>query len=296
MALPLWLDVTPEPLRGNVTHSLLSDLMDKYKYHATTGIIGIKYMFELLSRLGRTDVAVKVLQQKDYPSFGFMLHNEWEPATTIWERWNAQVEGPGMNSRNHIMFGGPIGGFFYKFLGGIQASTDSDKVGKQLLLVDAKPQDTGSVVTSSIPLLSPPGYREVVFAPPINPCMDLQKTSTSVLTAQGTVSQTWESDKGVLTASIQVPVGATARVIFDGGVMVKNLNAELQGNVTNATNLLRLARGLEGGMGGGAVEYLAPSGSWEFKVTYEPMGDCTSQVWGSGRAQTGMVHDLTASM
>ena len=29
-----------------------------------------------------------------------------EPATTLWELWNSDEAGPGMNSRNHIMFGG----------------------------------------------------------------------------------------------------------------------------------------------------------------------------------------------
>ena len=29
----------------------------------------------------------------------------YEPATTLWELWNSDTQGPGMNSRNHIMFG-----------------------------------------------------------------------------------------------------------------------------------------------------------------------------------------------
>jgi len=39
-------------------------------------------------------------------------------ATTIWELWDAPSEGPGMNSRNHIMFGS-VGSWFYSSLGGI---------------------------------------------------------------------------------------------------------------------------------------------------------------------------------
>lgn len=54
---------------------------------------------QVLGSLGRLDVAVTTLQQRTYPSFGFMLTNEYEPATTVWELWNAHVEGPGMNSR-----------------------------------------------------------------------------------------------------------------------------------------------------------------------------------------------------
>ena len=36
---------------------------------------------------------------------GYMIANKYEPATTLWELWNSDDQGPGMNSRNHIMFG-----------------------------------------------------------------------------------------------------------------------------------------------------------------------------------------------
>lgn len=48
-----------------------------------------------------------------------MIHNENEPATTVWELWNSDKAGPGMNSRNHIMFGS-ISSWFYKYLVGIR--------------------------------------------------------------------------------------------------------------------------------------------------------------------------------
>jgi alpha-L-rhamnosidase len=100
-------------------------------YHATTGIIGLKYMLEVLSQEGRTDAGVQMLQQRDYPSFGYMIHNEYEPATTIWELWDAPKEGPGMNSRNHVMFGGPVGGWLYKYLGGIRAIAEPSQAGEK---------------------------------------------------------------------------------------------------------------------------------------------------------------------
>jgi len=34
-----------------------------------------------------------------------MIYNDLEPSTTIWELMNGNYRGPGMNSRNHIMFG-----------------------------------------------------------------------------------------------------------------------------------------------------------------------------------------------
>ena len=52
-------------------------------------------------------------RRTDYPSYGFMITHLDEPATTIWELWDSPTEGPGMNSRNHIMFG-TVGSWFYK--------------------------------------------------------------------------------------------------------------------------------------------------------------------------------------
>jgi alpha-L-rhamnosidase len=47
-----------------------------------------------------------------------MFNNPYENATTLWELWNTPLTGPGMNSRNHIMFGS-IGAWFYSHLAGI---------------------------------------------------------------------------------------------------------------------------------------------------------------------------------
>lgn len=49
-----------------------------------------------------------------------MIYQQEEvSATTLWELWDSPSEGPGMNSRNHIMFGS-VGAWFYQFLAGIQ--------------------------------------------------------------------------------------------------------------------------------------------------------------------------------
>eukprot|EP00697_Spironema_sp_BW2_P007608 gnl/Spiro4/21933_TR10763_c0_g13_i1.p1 gnl/Spiro4/21933_TR10763_c0_g13~~gnl/Spiro4/21933_TR10763_c0_g13_i1.p1 ORF type:complete len:994 (-),score=297.87 gnl/Spiro4/21933_TR10763_c0_g13_i1:90-3035(-) len=86
--------------------------------HLATGIVGTKCMFPALSGLGYTATGVTILQDTTYPSFGFMATNPLEPATTVWELWDSPYEGPGMNSRNHIMFGS-VGSWFYEVLAGI---------------------------------------------------------------------------------------------------------------------------------------------------------------------------------
>ena len=60
------------------------------------------------------------MAQDTYPSYGYMLkggEGGWEPATTLWELWDSDSQGPSMNSRNHIMFGTVSAWFYRKLLG-----------------------------------------------------------------------------------------------------------------------------------------------------------------------------------
>lgn len=114
------------------------------------------------------------------------------------------------------MFGGPVGGWFYKYVGGLRkgAATRAEA-----------------------------GYREVVFAPPLAACMPLEKVRTTVKTLQGLVAMEWEQGVEALSsasspltltngnssstpgrrlqASIQVPLGSKCRVILDGRALGK---------------------------------------------------------------------------
>ena len=117
-AFPLYLGIVPADVLPRVLNYTINDIMVTNKVHTTSGIVGWKTMLEALTANGRTDVALAMLQQTSYPSIGYMLQNAYEPATTIWELWDSDKEGPGMNSRNHIMFG-TMGSYFYKCLAGV---------------------------------------------------------------------------------------------------------------------------------------------------------------------------------
>jgi len=125
----LWLNAVPPADLQAVLDNLVNDITVTHSVHPTTGILGWKFMLETLTTNGRSDVGVLVNLQKTYPSLGYMIEGvgNYEPATTIWELWDSDVEGPGMNSRNHIMFGS-VGGWFYKsFLGLYPASSNRTK-------------------------------------------------------------------------------------------------------------------------------------------------------------------------
>lgn len=70
-------------------------LIEKENYRALFGILGAKYVHNVLCEYGRQDVFVKMAECNEYPSFGLWLLNG---ATTLWEDFE------GKNSRNHHMF------------------------------------------------------------------------------------------------------------------------------------------------------------------------------------------------
>ena len=115
LALP---NVIPANLQDDVVQALVRDIM--VHGHLTTGIVGTAQLFPVLSANGQHDTALFLAQSTSYPSYGWMFTNDVpEIATTLWELWDSPREGPGMNSRNHIMFGS-IGSWFYRDVAGIQ--------------------------------------------------------------------------------------------------------------------------------------------------------------------------------
>ena len=76
----------------------LSLLMTAHTNHHTTGIIGYKVLHEALRAGGHEDQALANLENSDYPSIGYMIANEFEPATeNLWELLDGFHEGNGMN-------------------------------------------------------------------------------------------------------------------------------------------------------------------------------------------------------
>ena len=91
----------------------------QYK-HLTTGFHSTKHLLPTLCRLNEPSFAYKLLNNKKYPSWGYMVKMG---ATTIWERWDSYLKesGPnkdGMNSFNHYSLGS-VGEWMYKDMVGI---------------------------------------------------------------------------------------------------------------------------------------------------------------------------------
>lgn len=105
--------VTPDN-QPRVLRNLVADIR-RQNGHIDTGILGAKYLLNILTDNGRTDVAYQIASQTDLPGWGWWIK---QGATTLWESW------AGGGSHNHIMFG-DISAWFYKALAGINADPAS---------------------------------------------------------------------------------------------------------------------------------------------------------------------------
>ena len=90
----------------------------------TTGFIGVRFLLPVLSEIGETELAYKLMKNTEYPSWGYSVVNG---ATTIWERWNGYTKeqgffNPSMNSFNHYSLGSCVY-WMYAYVLGIRPQT-----------------------------------------------------------------------------------------------------------------------------------------------------------------------------
>ena len=99
--------------------------------HLSVGFLGISHLLPALSKVGRDDLAFRLLEQKGNPGWLYSVING---ATTIWERWNSYIAESGtfgdvsMNSFNHYSYGA-IGQWLYETVLGIRSGEQPDEAG-----------------------------------------------------------------------------------------------------------------------------------------------------------------------
>ena len=104
-------------LSGELRHQAERDLVANVerKGHIDAGILGAKYVLRVLSDLGRTDLALRLVRRSEKPGWGWWLA---AGATTLWEDWHGQA------SLNHVMFA-DVSNWMMQSLGGIGLQSDS---------------------------------------------------------------------------------------------------------------------------------------------------------------------------
>lgn len=107
-ACALYFGLIPQEYAQSFADALAKKIRENGCHH-TCGILGFKYLFNVLSRYGYSDLAYEVATRTDYPSIGLWIHNG---ATSLYERWQET------DSLNHHMYAS-IADWFYHSLAGI---------------------------------------------------------------------------------------------------------------------------------------------------------------------------------
>jgi alpha-L-rhamnosidase len=171
--IPLRFGLVPEDRAKAVAANVVKDIRGR-DFHLSTGFLGTACLMPVLTQWGDPETLWKVATQESYPSWGHMVK---KGATTIWELWNSDTAGPGMNSRNHYALGA-VGQWYYQCLAGID--TDPDH----------------------------PGYNRIIFRP--TPLGDLEWAKASIDTRYGKVSSSWTRGKDGFHIDLEVPPNTTA--------------------------------------------------------------------------------------
>jgi alpha-L-rhamnosidase len=159
---------------------LVEDI-EKRGGHLSTGFIGTKHLMLVLSKIGRPDVAWRLLHNETFPSWGFSIKHG---ATSIWERWDGWTpengfQDPGMNSFAHYSFGA-VYQWMVENIGGIRSVA--------------------------------PSYKQILIAPEL----DDKVTSSAVAyrSIHGLIATDWKMKDGKLLFNISIPANTTAQVVL----------------------------------------------------------------------------------
>jgi alpha-L-rhamnosidase len=148
-------------------------------FHLSTGFVGTKDLMLALTKVGRNDLALRLLHNDTYPSWGFSIK---QGATSIWERWDGWTpdkgfQSPRMNSFAHYSFGA-VYQWMVENLGGIR--TDG------------------------------PAYKHIVIAPVFDE--KLGHARVTYHSVHGEIESEWERKPSGLKLRVVVPPNTTARV------------------------------------------------------------------------------------
>lgn len=176
--LALQFDLLDGAQREAAAKHLVADI-EKHAGHLTTGFVGTKDLMLVLTKIGRTDVAYRLLHNDTFPSWGFSIRNG---ATTIWERWNGWTPeqgfgDAGMNSFAHYAFGA-VYQWMVENIGGIRSTA--------------------------------PAFRRIAIAPV--PDDKLQWARVSYDSINGPIVSAWKKDRGALHLDVTVPPNVVAEI------------------------------------------------------------------------------------
>ncbi|MGD2245245.1 MAG: glycoside hydrolase family 78 protein [Candidatus Aminicenantes bacterium] len=223
--LALAMDLVPEDLRFKSTEHLVENIKQR-DWHLSTGFVGAGYLLPVLSQMGYSDVAYRLLLNETFPSWGYSIK---QGATTIWERWDGWTEekgfqDPGMNSFNHYAFGS-VGEWLFRFVAGI----------------DLDPEV--------------PAYKRFKIQPHVGGGLEYAKAEYNSI--HGRIVSGWKLENGKFILNITIPANTSAIVYVP---------AEDMSRVTESGEIVKDAEGVKFlRMEKGAAVFKVGSGSYIFE-------------------------------
>jgi alpha-L-rhamnosidase len=197
---------------------LVADI-EKRDWHLSTGFIGTKDLMLVLAKIGRDDVAYRLLHNDTFPSWGFSIKHG---ATSIWERWDGWTpekgfQDPGMNSFAHYSFGA-VYQWMVENIGGIRSRG--------------------------------PAYRSVLIEPRLDGKLTSAKTTYRGI--RGSIATDWSVTDGTFALGVTIPVNTTATVsipaaaldeVTEGGRPLKNTEGVGEVRLENGRALISVGSG-----------------------------------------------------
>ena len=171
-AAAMYHNLVPDHLRA-AAFARLVEPIETDPNHLVSGIFGVRYLLDVLSREGRADLAHALVDRTSAPGWGHMLERG---ATTLWEHW---AFSDNTFSHNHPMFGS-VSTWMFSWLAGIAPAADTV------------------------------GFDRVLFRPQLVP--GLTWASARYESARGPIESRWMIEDGQFTLRVALPPGVIGDV------------------------------------------------------------------------------------
>jgi alpha-L-rhamnosidase len=187
----------------------LVENIKKRDWHLSTGFIGTKDLMLVLAKIGRNDVAYRLIYNDTFPSWGFSIKHG---ATSIWERWDGWTpekgfQNIGMNSFAHYSFGA-VYQWMVENIGGIRADS--------------------------------PAYKHIIVAPQLDARLTHAKVGYDSI--RGPIATDWSHEGDNLVLNVTIPANTTATVYLPLNPATASNTVTESGHPLNQASGVKLLR------------------------------------------------------
>ena len=225
-AMALGMELIADPAERAQTAAKFIEKLAADNFHLRTGFLGTPWLLPALSKIGRDDLAMRLLLNEDYPSWGFEIRMG---ATTMWERWNSiradgQFGPVDMNSFNHYAYGA-VADWMFQHLGGVE--------------------------------IVEPGYKKFRVAP-LTHHAAVTNARCQLQTPRGLIAVDWARTDAELALRVSVPANTSAEIV----VPAASVDSVREGGkpVTSAAGVTSVV------VDDGRVLLILGAGRYEFSV------------------------------